>query len=359
MQPAGIVSHGPFEFGTKTSDGIQGMLATYELVWIESAHFEIGIALPTYRLKVAEKKKIVPELEQLAAVLPTVSPSAKELDPWLRAHLFAQRSEQVYRRFQELMGVEDADFPGPEGRKLDGKKYMGEGPYLGQRSKYEILLLPSQAACKLYLSEEFGLPIETTQRWHYIPRDTLSVTIHTEEGSLRTDEALHAHLAYNLGHNLLDGYKHYNYDTALWLRVGLAHLLEREISPDYNTFDYSEGTAADSSNKSDWAAEVRKLVRDDKASRLAAMLRLRELGELSIEDHFTSWSMTDYLVRVNPAGYACIHDAIHGVVNQAGFPDGSNQPEVHRAAFEECLNMNYFEFDTAWAEWVKGGTKPR
>src|SRR5512145_1754786 len=127
------------------------------------------------------------------------------------------------------------------------------------------MLLPSESASKLFLSEEFGLPIETTQRWHYIPRDTLSVTIHTEQGSFRSDEALHAHLAYNLGHNLLDGYKHYNYDTPLWLKVGLAHLLEREISPDYNTFDYSEGALTERINKSDWDGEVKKLVRADKA----------------------------------------------------------------------------------------------
>ena len=101
MQQAGIVSHGPFEFGSKTTEGIQGVLATFALVWIESSHFEIGLALPRYRLKVDEKKKIVPELERLAAVLPEVSPSAKELDPWLRAHLYAQRAEETYARFKD------------------------------------------------------------------------------------------------------------------------------------------------------------------------------------------------------------------------------------------------------------------
>ena len=60
---------------------------------------------------------------------------------------------------------------------------------------------------------------------------TLVVVTHIGQDGLREDHALHGHLAYNVAINLLDGFKHYSYETPTWLRVGLGHLIEREINP--------------------------------------------------------------------------------------------------------------------------------
>ena len=352
LEAAQLVSHGPFAFGSSNTETVDKLLATSDIRWIESRHFRIGFALGSHKVKQEEKNKIRAELEKLSVALPEVSPKTKILDPWLRAHLYAQRSEEIYARFMELMMVEQSSFPAQPGHWNRQGKYMGEGPYMGQREKFEILILPSEASHVMFLKNSFGLLIKQTQRWNIIDRDALIVAIHTGQGGLREDGALHGHLAFNLAINLLDGYKHYSYETPIWIREGLAHYMEREISPEFNSFDSSEGAVADKTSKSKWEPEVKKLVSTRAAPRMAELINLKGYAELQLPHHFATWSIIDYLLRTNPEGFACLNDRLHGITNSEGFPDGSNLEDAHREAFKECLGLSYAQFDTAWAEWV-------
>lgn len=352
LEAAGLVSHGPFPFGNEDSQRVDALLAVNDIRWIESKHFRIGFALGPHKVKPDEKNKIRAELEKLAQVLPAVSPREKILDPWLRAHLYAQRCEEVYARFMEVMGVTEADFPAqPRAWNRQGK-YMGEGPYLGEREKYEVLIVPSQASHVQFLKAHFGLLIKQTQRWNILSRDCLIVSIHTQEGGLREDQALHGHVAFNLAINLLDGYKHYSYETPIWIREGLAHYLEREISPEFNSFDSSEGAVAAKTSKSKWEPEVKKLVASGEAPRMAELVALKGYAELELPHHFATWGIVDYLMRTHPEGFACLNDRLHGITDAQGIPDGSNLEDAHREAFKACLGMSYPEFDRAFAEWV-------
>jgi hypothetical protein len=303
-------------------------------------------------VKQDEKKRIRAELAKLAAVLPEVDPEAKTLDPWLRAHLYAQRVEEIWERFLEIIRVPASAFPdGSKPWDLTGR-YMGEGPYVGQKGKYEILILPNEASCFGFLKHYFGLPIKRTQRWNVIPRDTLTVAIHVEQGSLKDEYALYGHVAFNLAIMLLDGYKHYSYDMPVWIREGLAHFLEREVNPKHNTFDSSEGAVAEMTNKENWRAEVKKMVATGEAVRMAELINLKSYAELKLAHHYTVWSMTDYLVNVHPEAYAQILDAMKGRTLPNGFPDGTNLPDAHREAFKRFLSMGYPDFDAAWKAWV-------
>lgn len=352
MERAGLVSHGPFPFGNEDSERVDKLLAVNDIRWIETRHFRIGFALGPHKVKQEEKNKIRGELERLAQVLPEVNPKEKVLDPWLRAHLYAQRCEDLWTRFLELMRVTEEDFPAqPRAWNRQGK-YMGEGPYLGQREKYELLIVPAKASHVTFLKQHFGLLIGQTQRWNILARDCLIVVMHTEEGGLREDQALHGHVAFNLAINMLDGYKHYSYETPIWIREGLAHFLEREISPDFNSFDSSEGAVAAKTSKSDWRPEVKKLIAAGEAPRMAELVALKGYAELELRHHFTTWSLIDYLLATNPEGFACLNDRLHGNVDAQGIPDGSNLADLHRTAFQECLGMNYSQFDQAWAAWV-------
>lgn len=352
MEAAGLVSHGPFPFGQADTARVDELMSVNDIRWIESRHFRIGFALGPHKVKPEEKNKIRAELEKLAAVLPAVNPKAKVLDPWLRAHLYAQRSEELWTRFLEILRVQETDFP-PIARQWNRQgRYMGNGPYLGEGEKYELLIVPSEAAHVNFLKNQFGLLIKQTQRWNILSRDCLIAVMHTEDGGLREDAALHGHVVFNLTINLLDGYKHYSYETPIWIREGLAHYLERAIDPDYNTFDSSEGAVAAQTSKSDWEPEVRKLVLAGKAPRMAELVALKGYAELELAHHFTTWGVVDYLLRTNPEGFACLNDRLHGHVDAQGIPDGSNLPDLHREAFKECLGTGYSEFDRAWAEWV-------
>lgn len=352
MAKAGIVSHGGFEFGTTDTAGTEGVIPTSDIRWIETEHFELGFALGSYKVTQSEKKKIRAELTELAEVLPAVQPKEKVLDPWLRTHLFAQRLEKTWDRFLEIMQVSEDDFPDADTPWMVGEPYRGEGPYLGQKGKYEVLVVPTEAVHVMYLRDQFGLSFRKTQRWNVVDRDTLTLIIHAQDGDLRVDTSLHGHVVFNLAINMLDGYKHYSYDTPNWIREGLAHFMEREISTEYNSFDSGEGAIANMTRKSDWIPEVKKMIRAQGAPRMAELLALRSFAEFELEHHFATWSMTVYLIQEHAAGYACLNDRLHGLVGDDGIADSSKMEDKHRDAFKECLGMSYVEFDRAWAEWA-------
>jgi len=352
MAAGGLVSHGGFEFATGTTGTVDAFLATSDLRWIESAHFEIGFGLGSYRVGQTEKKKILAELTELSKVLPAVKPKTKTLDPWLRAHLFAQRAEKTYARFQSIMGLDQANFPDGNSRWIMGTKYMGEGPHMGQKGKYELLIVPTASTHVAFLTESYGLQFKRTQRWNLLERDTLSVSIHTQEEGLRVDSGLHCHVVFNLSHNLLDGYKHYSYDTPIWIHEGLAHVMEREISPSFNSFDSDEGSVAEKTRKSKWTPEVRKLISSKKVLRLAELVALKSYAELELRHHYTTWSMVLYLMEEHAEAFANLNDRLHGMKKADGLPDGSKMRDKHRRAFQDCLGMSYAQFDKAWRNWA-------
>ena len=350
---AGIVSMGGFEFGDSDTKGVDAALPTSDIRWIETEHFEIGFALGSYKVSQKEKARLRAELTELAKVLPNVKPKTKKLDPWLRLHLYAVRAEKLYDRFLQLVQIDDESvFPdGTKSWDTTGT-YWGEGPYLGQKGKFEILILPSEAAHVTYLRDNFGQSNKKSQRWNHVPRQSISVTIHERQASLKVDIAMHAHLAFNLGHNLLDGFKFYAYDSPIWLREGIGHFMEREISPKYNTFDGGEGSVPEMTKKSKWRAEALKLVRSGKAPRMAEMVRFKNYGELELDHHFTTWSMVDFLATAHPKKFADLIKGLKGITNAEGYSDGSDLPARQRELFKSLWGWSLAQFDEAWAAWV-------
>lgn len=358
MQAGGIVAHGGFVFGKKGSDAgkVDAYLATCDIRWIETAHFRIGFALGSYKVKLEEKKKFLAELTKLQQAFPKVQPEAVILDPWLRLHLYAQRCEQMYERFLELIDGKGAKFA--DGSGLWRGAYQGEGPYLGMKEKYEILILPNEAAHVDFLLEQAGLRVRNTQRWHFVDRGALTVCMHAQQGSLRQDPALHGHVAFNMAHNFLDGLNHYSYDTPTWIHEGLAHFMEREIDPEHNSFDGGEGAVPDMTSKGNWKAEVLKLIANNQAPRMPELMALKNFGELKLPQHFTTWSMVDFLAQTKPKELGQFLWALKSSYDAQGMPTGGSLPEWHRAKFKEVLGWSYPDFDTAWKEWALKAYKP-
>jgi hypothetical protein len=360
MAAAGIVSHGGFAFGNADTAAADRLLNWIEIVWIESAHFEIGVGLLPYKVRMDERDGIRAELARLAQALPEVSPKEKDLDPFLRAHLYAQRAEDQWRAFLELVRTDGSLFPdGTRPWDMTGT-YWGEGRYLGMKGKYEILFVPNEETSVAYLRENFGLKHEVTQRWHSPAAGTLSLTIHLEQGQLRIDRALHGHLAFNLAHNFLDGYKHYSYETPIWLHEGLAHWMERRISPEHNTFDSSEGAVAVETRKSDWRAETLRLAAAGELPSFSALVRLRTFAELQLPDHFGTWSIVDHLITTDPEAFAGLINGLKGLWDlERGVTDGSKVPERQRELFKGLYGVTYFELDQRWRAWIDEAYRER
>jgi len=96
----------------------------------------------------------------------------------------------------------------------------------------------------------------------------------------------------------------------------------------------------------------------DEAPRLAELLGLKSYAELKLVDHFTTWSMVDFLLQKKPAEFSKFIWAMKSNQDEKGLPTGSNLLEWHRTAFKDAFGWNYPEFDEAWRTWAKEAYKP-
>jgi hypothetical protein len=357
MKAAGVVSHGPFPFGKSDTTKVDAFLVTSEIRWIETDFFRFGFGLREYKIKPEEKKRYVAELTRLKKVLPEVKPDTGILDPWLRTHLFAQRGHEILDKFLTIVNGKDAKFADNDGNWKAGT-YLGEGPYLGRKEKYEWLVSSTEAAHTAFLVEHFGLQLKVGHREHNIARGVLGYYCNAMEGQLRDDQALFGTLAFNLTHNFLDGLQHYNYDTPVWFHEGFAHWMEREINPKYNTFDSGEGGIADMTRKVDWKPDVLKLINDNSAPHVAEMMGLKSYAEFKLPHHFTTWSMVDFLIKTQPENFGKFVWALKACVDAKGMPTGANLPDYFRTKFKEHFGFNYPEFEEAWRTWAKVAYQP-
>jgi len=360
LAKAGIVSIGGFEFSKTDTAGDDQYMVGSDIRWVETEHFELGFALGSYKVNQKEKEKLRGELTELSRHWETVKPKMKVLDPWTRAYLFALRCEQAWDAFIELIPYEESDFPDGKTQWMLGQEpYMGEGPFLGQKGKYEVIVFPSAGSLQTFLKWQFGLLVKKGQRYNVFERDTLIFCAQTEEGGLKVDSALHGNIVFNLTHNFIHGFQHYSYESPVWIHEGLAHWMERRIDPNYNTFDSAEGAVAEMTRKANWEPPTRKLVQSEKAPRMAQLLSMRDYAELKLEHHFTTWSMVDYLQQEHPGFIGRLLDAVKGIKNEQGIGDSGPMLDRHREAFKKELGMNYLQFDKAWREWVLANYKSR
>ena len=355
VEAAGYASMGGFEFGARddTTTEVSALLEGVEVRWIETAHFELGIALPKVKVTKEERKKVKAELAKLQKALPVVKPDTKFLDPWLRAHLYAQRLEEHYARLQEIMGVTDETFAANKEIWDIGTPYFGIGPYMGQMGKFEVLLLPSEKSSRLFLTARLGRTTKLSQRCNIRERDTLCFIAHTGQGRLNLDEAMHGHVVFNVTQMMMNGYKHYSYDKPIWIREGAAHWVEREINPRFNTFDSSEGSAAQMFKDKDWRDPTLKLVKSGDAPSFASLVKIQTFAELEKPQHLATWSVFDYLIQVHPEFLKTYLAAISGIQNEQHIDDPTTLPDVQRDLFREELGMSYAKFDRAWKAWVE------
>lgn len=364
MAKAGYVSFGPFPFGsvaakpTSTTD-IDAALEYVQILWIETPHFRIGCNLPAWPVPMdpPTRGKVRGELEELAKVLPNVNPKTRTLDPWLRAHLTAYRLEKLYAEVSELFGVKDDMFPADASKVVISAtaRYMGYGPFFGMKDKFTVLLFDKLASYQSYLSKFLGRDSKFSQRWHFTEVSSILLATATEcdEARLKHDTAMHCTLAFNVGQNLLDGFRYYSYDLPVWIREGFGHWLERRVDPKWNSFDQNEGSLADMKTTWKWEPYCRSLVANDKFTPFAEAYSWRDFGKIKFDDHVAVWSRMDWLMSLGPEKWQKFLFAVKGRVDKEWRPDQSDLVGATRDALQAAYGISVLDFDRQWTEWVK------
>jgi hypothetical protein len=352
MQAAGVLSHGPIPISSQGSAALAATLPSAEWIFLETAHLRWASALGPETVELAEKKRVRAELARLKKLLPSVPSDVRKLDPWLRLHLHAMKGEELYARFQSLLQVTDADFPPASDEPRDiAKPFMGAGPFLGEKDKFEVVLHPSRALHRTFTTDLCGVSVTDSFRWHFKAEHKLLVSIPAEDSDLRKDRWLFPHVAHNLSHAFLCAYKHFSYDPPIWIDEGLAHAIEREIDPESVTSDGTEGAARERHFPSDWDAAVARLVARKKAATLAELLHAKEFGELDADAHLVAWSKVRFLVEEHPAKLAAILGGVKGQLDEAGRPTGRDLTDLQRRLFREA-GWTPAAFDEEWSLWA-------
>lgn len=348
MKKAGIVAHDKMPFGRKTADDLRKFLTYATPRFIESNHFRIGSTLPGFSVPEKDSKRYQEELARLSKLLPSVKPKEKNIDPWLQLHLMAMRCEERYERFLGIIQMKSSDFTVRE----FGKPYHGEGIYLGMKEKFEVVLLRNQREFTDTLREQSGSTTKLTKRDHFVERGALSVFIPCD-GDLKPDDQLWAHIAHNLGHNFVLGYKYFSYEPPKWFEEGMGHMFEKEVHDDFNSFDSEEAAVGEMTHARDWRQETLKIIDRGKAASLAELIQRKTLGDIGKEDHVIVWSKVCFMVEKFPDATAKFLDAVRGRLNAEGFPDGANLTGIQRDVFKEHLKLTFSEFDKEWEKWAK------
>ncbi len=363
MARAGYVSYGPFEFGQRgtaiaTTEDIEATVPYAQILWVETAHFRIGLSLRTWPLpqEAKTKKKIRAELTELQKVLPKINPKTRRLDPWLRLHLTAYRLEKLYREFLELIGVEESEFPTSMDKVVVGQgRYLGYGPYLGMRQKYLVFVTTEGGTYLDYQTAFIGKTSAFGQRWHFKDIGGLFYGVATkfDDNALKHDTALHCDLTFNVSHLLLAGFRYYAYDLPVWISEGIAHWFERRVDPRWNTFTLSEGGGLQRRKEWQWEAETRKLLAAGKVTPFSEVYTWRNFSAISFNDHVLLWSRWDYLMSRGVPDFQSFLFEVKGRVRpDTWLADQDDLVGATRQALQKVYGLSPINFDEHWREWV-------
>ena len=365
MAAAGYLNYGPFEFGALAADkvsstDIAGTLEYVDIIWMETAHFRIGVELPQWSVptEAATKKKLRAELTELKKVLPKVNPKTRRLDPWLRAHLTAYRMEKLYAETMALFGVVDASFPQDPDKVMIGPKdaYMGYGPYLGMRDKFLLLVVEKASTYQQYLKKYVGRDSKWPQRWHFTDVSSLLFACPTESDDfpIKHDTALHCALAFNVSQNLLDGFRYYAYDLPVWIKEGFGHWNSRRVDGRWASFDQNEGSVADMKRLSKWKAYAKNtLSKTKKYAPFPTVAGWRDFGSITFNDHVMIFSRIDFLMSQGPEKWQTFLRTVKGRVDDQWRPDQRDLVGATREGLKSAYGLSFLNFDERWKAWVK------
>lgn len=363
-QPAALARAGIVEFerfawtDDHTTVDIQRLMGFEPFHFVETAHFKIAsslgpVAVP---LDAGARARLKNELVELGAHLSGVDPQTHLLDPWLRLHVYAQRLERAYAEFARRFGVTDAAMARCRPGSAAAADYCGEGPHLGQRGKFLVMLARSGTSLGTYARNFLDLPAPRTTTRHYLtgPGSLLLLTAEQlPDEDLRGDAALNASVAYHAGHMFVDAYRHYWHDCPAWFEEGLAHWFGMRAEPNHASFATRPDEVPRDSMAVDWGANVRARLAHGNSIGADELFRLRN-DALRYEHHLAAWSRVDFLLQAHAEAMPLLARMLKGPDPDRVPPKPSEATVMARQAeaFSKVLGWSPTEFDAQWSAWA-------
>ena len=338
LRALGYDSLGPFLFGEgHTSETVTTSLGNVPLLWIETPHFRIGCSLDSYRLEDKdEKKKLRGELERLARTLPRVKPKTRSLDPWLRAHLFAQRLEELHAKFCATLGVLASDADPEEGKAR-----------VATRGPTSVLLVEKRSTLSRYTQEFCKTHREDTHTEYFVGTGTFVYGI-ADDSVEADDTALHFAVSFGVAQVL--GYSIHGFPTTppRWWVEGLGRYFARLVDDKCQLYASTAGEALPSEELADWETLVLGRVKAEFYPSWEKTLAWTDGSQMKFADHILLWSRMDWLLDQNEKVKASLIEAFH-----APAPYGTDLEARHAGALEEATGMDLDGLDAAWRAWVE------
>lgn len=325
-----------------------------EWLYLETTHFRIASSLGPMKLSAKDRTRLAPELEKLAPYFPKLGTKPRALPPEVYIVLTGLRLESLYSEFQGLMKVTDADFPASRAAQAGQGPYMGDGPYLGEREKFEVVLHVDRQDHMDFTEWQRGIRANDTVRWHNRQPSKLIMSMPCVDGDLRDDRWLWPHVAHNMAHMMLDGFKFFAYDPPLWLAEGLALWFEKRIEPESWTRDGGEGVFFEPDRSKDWGKDAEKLVKRKKHTSIAKLIAARGPADLDKDANITAWSITTFLIEKHPDEYAKLMGALKAQLDEKGYPTGRKMGDLQRNQLRELWGWTPQQLEEAWIAWMTG-----
>jgi hypothetical protein len=363
MKQLNVESHGDFRFARTDSKMVESVFNSIDVYWIEGKHVKLGFSDVTFMLwptgSTPPSGPTNGPVQGDTRSMRSLATGALSFDPYARVHAYLERAEDLYVRMQEVLQVEDEDFPAVNEFGLTipfedkNHPYMGAGPYLGQKAKYELLFMPGPVESEAYTKSRDGLDSGGSSITMIKETDAMSLGLHLMDGTMWDDDGVWGYMIHNLSHAYLSGYKHNSYPTPVWIQEGLAHALEREHSPHYTSYCAGPEVYKEGAGVNDWTSKLNSILRKRKKPYLEPLLQKTTAFQLTFDEHVMAWSMVSFLLDKYPDEFAAINADLHSI-GEGRRTVGMPQINIAQLdSFDKHLGMTYEKFDKAWAKWAK------
>jgi hypothetical protein len=341
----GCVGYGPFAWadGKRTED-IDRVLGQGRVLWLETEHFRIGCNLRSAGLPAEPdpRNALLDECRALHKRLPKIQERPKRLDPWLRAHLYAERAEAIYREFEAMLG----DHVDPRSTQLAPPG----GKYLGLPDKFLLLLFQKKSDLARYLDRFCGVQGDRSYGHYFAQTFQMVFALSAEGLEVPDDAALHSHFVYGLVGSLVTGYRGFTYLLPPWITEGLAHCFSRRVDTTFINITIGDADGVAAKDQHEWERKVRARVQHAQTTvPLDTMLGWQKVDDMGYHGHLQAWSRVSFLMSVAPAK---VGELLYRLKSRPPGTGAAELREVTVTALQEVFGLDAAAFDAQWRDWV-------